>query len=452
MAAMTSKFVVVLLITLLGAVTVMTTPAQSQDRTAQFDRLAARGVELAKADPLAAQLREEQPEGAVRRGFDIGMGAAEGQTFHGPGKDRLRDSLPPDARQGFIAAVEFSLNRNRQKLTDLAPRGAELAEEDPLATELRNQQPSDSARLGFDIGMAAAEGQTAPGPGKDQMRDSLAEDEKPGFTAAVDFSLERNRNASRASTGAAITTADEGIRAARNAETSVLFRLGFDIATAIYGDPDRGAQGATSIGAGALGVRNALSAPGQRGFDAGARFNFSRRKLAGNAASPVETKDDHFGSGGATGSAAEAFQPENSIRVDVRYKKELGYEGDSNAFGYVGPTSCSAFLVSVVSPGIKQTEPVMIGSDSKMKDAGDYYVCTYVVSLVPLNQPITLSVSLSGVNGSAAWKGGSYAQPPPGQQRTIIIVSGRGGGPVELTASQPRATQLFEMVYTSLPR
>lgn len=30
--------------------------------------------------------------------------------------------------------------------------------------------------------------------------------------------------------------------------------------------------------------------------------------------------------------------------------------------------------------------------------------------------------------------------------RTIIIVSGRDGGPLTLTATQPRARQLFEMV------
>jgi hypothetical protein len=302
--------------------------------------------------------------------------------------------------------------------------------------------------------MAAAEKQTAPGPGKQRMHDSLAENEKKGFAAAVEFSLERNRNAQRAATGAKITSADAGILAARNAEKSAFYRLGFDIATAIFGDPASGAQGATLTGPGSLRVRNGLSPAGQKGFDAGLKFNFGRRNLSGNLPkSPVETKEGHFGRGGATSRAAEAFQPENTIRVNVRYKKEFGYVGDTNAFGYVGPTSCSAFLVSALGdPLAGQTNPIRIGSDFKMESAGDYYICTYLVSFVPLNQPIRVSVSLTGANGNAAWKGGSHVQPAPGQRRTIIIVSGRGGDPVTLTAAQPRAIQIFEMIYTSQPR
>ncbi len=137
----------------------------------------------------------------------------------------------------------------------------------------------------------------------------------------------------------------------------------------------------------------------------------------------------------------------------MRYKKELGYLADTNAFGYVGPTSCSVFSVSVaIGDGSAGQDPIRIGSDSKMEDADDYYVCNYLVSFIPLNQPLRVSVGLSGSDQFGAWRGGSYAQPPPGQQRAIIIVSGRGGGPVILTPTDPRARQLFEMVYTSSPR
>ena len=162
---------------------------------------------------------------------------------------------------------------------------------------------------------------------------------------------------------------------------------------------------------------------------------------------PLERKPD-------PGRARAAFQPENTIKVSVKYKKEFGYLGDSNAFGYVGPTSCSAFSVSVaVGDGSAgQKNPFRISSDSKMEETDGYYFCSYLVSEIPLNQPIRVSVGLAGVNQFAAWKGGSQAQPPPGQQRTIIIVSGREGGPLTLTATQPRARQLFEMVYTSQPR
>src|SRR6185369_10291667 len=111
------------------------------------------------------------------------------------GKQRIHDSLPLAEQSGFEVAVKYSLARNRKKLTDLAPRGAELAQLDPLAAELRNQQFNEDARFGFDIGMAAAEGDTADGPGKQKMHDSLAANEKRGFASAVAFSLERNRNA-----------------------------------------------------------------------------------------------------------------------------------------------------------------------------------------------------------------------------------------------------------------
>src|SRR6266850_1388675 len=156
MKRVTSKSTIVLIVTLFCVSVAVT--ASSQEKQVRLDNLAARGVIVANMDPLAVELREQQPAGSVRRGFDIGMGAAEGHTFPGPGKDRIRESLSPEEQQGFTAAVNFSLARNRQKLTDLAPRGAQLAAEDPLATELRNQQPDSAAKLGFDIGMAAAEG------------------------------------------------------------------------------------------------------------------------------------------------------------------------------------------------------------------------------------------------------------------------------------------------------
>ena len=170
--------------------------------------------------------------------------------------------------------------------------------------------------------------------------------------------------------------------------------------------------------------------------------------------SPIVTNDDHFGNEGATGRARAALQPENTIKVSVRYRKEFGYLGDTNAFGYVGPTSCNAFSVSVaVGDGsAEQRNPIRISSDSKMEEEDGYYYCSYLVSEIPLNQPVRVSVSLSGLDQSGVWKGGSQAQPPPGQQRTIIIVSGREGGPLILTATQPRARQVFEMVYTSQPR
>lgn len=158
----------------------------------------------------------------------------------------------------------------------LAVRGAVLANEDPLAMELRDQQSDDSARRGFHIGMAAAEGQTGPGPGKDRIRDSLPPEERQGFIAAVAFTLERNKYAQRAAIGATIAAADPIVAEARNTETDVFYRLGFDIATGIFGDPALGAQGNTAPGPGSMGIRDALSAAARQGFNASMALHLSR--------------------------------------------------------------------------------------------------------------------------------------------------------------------------------
>ncbi|MGH9933181.1 MAG: hypothetical protein ACREA9_28690, partial [Pyrinomonadaceae bacterium] len=263
----TSKLTRVLVVTVLCAASFTIASSQEKPKP-DLNALAARGAVLANEDPAALELRNQQPDDAARRGFDIGMAAAEGHTVPGPGKQRTHDSLPLGEQDGFTAAVNFSLARNRKKLTDLAPRGAELASQDPLATELRNQQLEAPARLGFDVGMAAAEGHTEPGPGKQRKHDSLYQSEQGGFAIAVSFSLERNRNADLAATGAAIAKVDPVTAKARDAQTDVFYRLGFDIATGIFGDPALGAKGNTATGPGSLKIRDSLSPAGQRGFNA----------------------------------------------------------------------------------------------------------------------------------------------------------------------------------------
>ena len=235
-----------------------------------------RGRRSPVGTPRALELRSKQANNAALRGFDIGMAAAEGQTEPGPGKQAVRDSLQPAEQVGFDLAVSFSLARNKKQLTDLASKGQAIASGDPLAVELRQQQPDGPAQLGFDIGMAAAEGQTVPGPGKQRIRDSLRATEQPGFDAAVRFSLDRNRNAKFAAVGAAIAETDPIVGRSRNAHSDAFYRLGFDIATGIFGDPARGAQGNTQTGPGSLGVRDALNAAGQRGFDVAVSLHLGR--------------------------------------------------------------------------------------------------------------------------------------------------------------------------------
>ncbi len=124
--------------------------------------------------------------------------------------------------------------------------------------------------------MAAAEGQTLPGPGKQKIHDSLPPAEQRGFNIAVSFSLEPNRNADLAARGAAIAKVDEKVAAARTAEADVFYWLGFDIATGIFGDPALGAKGNTVTGPGSLRIRDSLSAAGQRGFNASVKLHLSR--------------------------------------------------------------------------------------------------------------------------------------------------------------------------------
>lgn len=235
-----------------------------------LDAYAARGPAIAERDPLAVELRNLQPEGAGRRGFDIGMAVAEGQTAPGPGKQRIHDALQGAEQAGYDAAVSFSLARNRQRVIDFALKAPAIVIKDPLAVLLRSQQPNDSARRGFDIGMGAAEGQTGPGPGKQRIHDNLPAPEQSGFAAAVDFSLERNRNAALAAKGADLVRSNPRVAAVRNAEANAFYRLGFDIAIGFF------SQSANGTGA-MLKLRDTLSTAVRGGFDAAVELNTGRK-------------------------------------------------------------------------------------------------------------------------------------------------------------------------------
>ncbi len=193
MEKLASKLIHTFIVLLIFAATISLAGADS------LDDAAARGEGIANADPLASELRNQQPEGPIRRGFDIGMGIAEGNTLPGPGKDRICASLPLGSiwetktqPQACALAVQFSVDRNRY--VDLAKRGTAIAMTDPVVAAARNATRDVFYRLGFDIGLGAAEGQTLPGPGKDKIRDSLQRSTtREGFSAAVSFTLERNR-------------------------------------------------------------------------------------------------------------------------------------------------------------------------------------------------------------------------------------------------------------------
>jgi hypothetical protein len=162
------------------------------------------------------------------------------------------------------------------ELDALATRGEEIAAQDALSAELRSRTGEGAARRGFDIGMAAAQGQTQHGPGKQRVRDALSPAEQQGFDLALSFSLQRNRNAKLAEIGAFIANADAEVAEARAAEADVFYWLGFDIASGIFGDPAAGANGNTATGPGSLGIRDALTPAAQRGFNASVAMHLNR--------------------------------------------------------------------------------------------------------------------------------------------------------------------------------
>lgn len=246
------------------------------------------GATIAEADEAVKAVRSNEPDPLYQLGFDIATAifgdkalGAQGNTATGPGSLGIRNSLSDDAKWGFDAAVKFHLSRGSggtsTSYSAFAARGNELANADPLALELRSRQNAAGGQRGFDIAMGAAEGQTAPGPGKQRIRDSLPLAEQAGFDAALLYTLDRNRYADRAAIGAAIAEADPVVAQARTADPNVLFWLGFDIASAIFGDPALGAQGNTATGPGSLGIRNTLSPAAQRGFDASVKLHLSRK-------------------------------------------------------------------------------------------------------------------------------------------------------------------------------
>src|ERR687892_577701 len=102
MEKIASKLIQTFVVLVIFAVAVTTANAQD------LDDLAARGGAIANSDALSAELRNREAEGPSRRGFDIGIGVAEGQTLPGPGKERVCASLStPAGKKACRTAVFF---------------------------------------------------------------------------------------------------------------------------------------------------------------------------------------------------------------------------------------------------------------------------------------------------------------------------------------------------------
>jgi hypothetical protein len=111
---------------------------------------------------------------------------------------------------------------------------------------------------------------TPPRPICDVARDARARN-SPAATG-----LEEQCRAQLAAIGASIAKTDEEVATARTSESNNLFQQGFDIATGIFGDLAKGAWGHTATGPGSQAIRGALTAAGQRGFDASVKLHLSR--------------------------------------------------------------------------------------------------------------------------------------------------------------------------------
>ena len=143
------------------------------------------------------------------------------------------------------------------------------------------------------------------------------------------------------------------------------------------------------------------------------------------------------------------IQQPNSIRVAVRYKKEYGYKSNEGLLG-PGPSSYSAFKITVwVDTTSRRIDPFLISNDGRMRDSGGFYICDYLVSDLPLNETIIITISLADprITPFETWKGGSQTQPPRGYRRVILNATQR----VRLTESKPSASVVFDMVYDLPP-
>lgn len=166
--------------------------------------LAVKGKAIADANRLVAALRASLPDGPERIGFDIGMGAWQGNTADGPGKQAVGKSLTPGEQVGFADAATFSLQWNNNIV--FAAKGAAIALKDPEVAAARAKArgtppdglPAALYWLGFDIATGifgnpalGAQGNEKIGPGSEKIRATLGSDGQRGFNDSLAFNVVR---------------------------------------------------------------------------------------------------------------------------------------------------------------------------------------------------------------------------------------------------------------------
>lgn len=144
--------------------------------------------------------------------------------------------------------------------------------------------------------------------------------------------------------------------------------------------------------------------------------------------------------------------PLNAVRVNIRYKKAMGHIGTS-PFSTNSPYTCGAFSVKATtlqgpagSFGRDQPVGSSIVREAVMREDGDFYVCDFTVTDLPLDKNITIHAQIGPepqyVTGR--WQGGIDPQPPSGYERALNY---NGMRSVTLTNRVPRATVDFVLGY-----
>jgi hypothetical protein len=157
-----------------------------------------KGSLVVSADMLLTAMRDLEPEGPRRDGFEIGVAIAADQTLWGPGKQAMIDSLPESEKNSAERSAHFVVTRNANAKFD--SDGVGIAERETRAELIaaRSAEPAGYYTLGFDIGAGifagvarGGSGHTLPGPGSASIRNSLPPPGVRGFDAAMKLYMDK---------------------------------------------------------------------------------------------------------------------------------------------------------------------------------------------------------------------------------------------------------------------
>jgi hypothetical protein len=146
-------------------------------------------------------------------------------------------------------------------------------------------------RTGLRLGRAAPRDPNAPVPSIcDASRSARARNSPaaPGLEArcrivgettnmAISTLVDSSELDRLAEIGHTIARADYDLGNLRRSNTDLQYRRGFDVASALFGDPAAGGQGKTAADAESANIRASLDPASQPGFDDSANFHFSRQ-------------------------------------------------------------------------------------------------------------------------------------------------------------------------------